>query len=111
MGTDFRYKRFGFMPNVDGLKLFGSSQSPGSFFDHLSVGMKMWLVNLVGYYRVLDQPDLSLDLVGGARYLYAYTNLAFTGGLVGNKPRQPQIQNDQQDLERDHCCAGRGGSE
>ena len=84
IGADFRYGRFGFLPNIDALKLSGSSQTPGPLFDDLSVGMKMWLVNLAGYYRVVEKPGFSLDLIGGARYFYMNTDLAFTGGPIGN---------------------------
>jgi opacity protein-like surface antigen len=82
--ADLRYKRFGFMPDILGLKLSGSNQTPGPLFDDVAVGLKMWVVNLAGYYRLVDQPDFSLDLIGGARYLYVNTDLAFTGGPVGN---------------------------
>ncbi|MGI9241632.1 MAG: outer membrane protein [Verrucomicrobiales bacterium] len=83
-GGDIRYGRFGFMPDFVGLKMSGASQTPAQLFKELDVGLKLWALNLVGYYRVVDQPDFSLDILGGARNLYVRTNLAFTGGPVGN---------------------------
>jgi len=82
-GADIRYGRLGFMPDFVGLKMSGGSQTPAQLFDKLSVGVKLWSLNLVGYYRVIEEPDFSLDIVGGARNLYVRTDLAFTGGAVG----------------------------
>lgn len=83
LGADIRYKRFGFLPNVTGLKISGDGETPGALFSDLEVGMTMWVVNLPVYYRVIDQPGLSVDLLAGARLLSVDMDLELTGGPVG----------------------------
>lgn len=84
VGADIRYGRFGFMPDFVGMKLSGGSGTPGPLYDDLDIGLKMWILNLVGYYRVIEKPNYSLDIVGGARNLFVDLDLAFSGGPVGD---------------------------
>ena len=84
VGTDIRYKRFGFMPEVTGLKLSGNGETPAALYSNLEIGMTMWVINLPVYYRVIEKPGYSLDFLAGARYFSADIDLDFSGGLVGN---------------------------
>ncbi len=79
-GADIRYKRFGFMPDFVGLKMSGGSATPGPLYEDLDVSIKMWVLNLAAYYRLIEKPSYSLDVIGGARNLYVDLDLAFSGG-------------------------------
>jgi opacity protein-like surface antigen len=46
--------------------------------------MRMWVFNLTGYYRLIENPGFSLDIIGGARNLFVDLDLAFSGGPVGS---------------------------
>ena len=84
VGADLRYKRLGFLPNVTGLKISGDGETPGALYSDLEVGMTMWVANLPVYYRAIDKPGYTLDLLAGARLLSVDIDLDYSGGPVGN---------------------------
>ncbi|MEM8954284.1 MAG: hypothetical protein AAGD22_09055 [Verrucomicrobiota bacterium] len=84
IGADIRFKRIGFIPDLYAAKITGSGSRPeGSLFSRADVGMKLSILNLAGYYRLLDGEQFSLDVIGGARYLYLRQELALSGGRGG----------------------------
>ncbi|MEM7146398.1 MAG: hypothetical protein AAF591_14785 [Verrucomicrobiota bacterium] len=84
IGADIRYKRIGFIPDLYAAKISGGGSTPeGSLFTRASVGMKLSILNLAGYYRLLDEERFSVDVIGGARYLYLRQELALSGGRGG----------------------------
>lgn len=84
LGADIRYKRLGFMPDLVAAKLSGGGATPGPLFERADLNLTMAILNLAAYYRIIDQPDLRFDLVGGARYLSVELDVALSGGPVGN---------------------------
>lgn len=84
LGADIRYKRFGFMPDLVAAKLSGGGPTPGPLFDQADLNLTMAVLNLAAYYRVIDQPNLRFDVIGGARYLSLEVNVALSGGPLGH---------------------------
>lgn len=91
VGGDFRYKRFGFMPDLYAAKLSGSGASPGGtalsggvpLYSGTNLDMTMVVLNLVGYCRIVDRESLTIDILGGARYLSVDQDLTLSGGARG----------------------------
>ena len=83
LGADLRYGRFGILPEVQATKLSGAATTPGPLFDTADVELTMAIWNLPVYYRVVDQSNLSLDVLAGARYLYVDTDVSLRGGVGG----------------------------
>ena|SRR5579862_2130495 len=56
---------------------------PANTTSDVSSGMKSWIVNVVGEYRVLSKGQSNVDVVAGVRYLYLRERLEwkFTGSL------------------------------
>ncbi len=81
MGTfDVRKGRWGILTDVIYMDV-GNSQSgtreatigrrelPVNATANIDLDLKSWIWTLTGYYRALDQPGMTLDVVAGARYL------------------------------------------
>ncbi len=84
LGADFRYKRFGIMPDLVAMKISGGGTTPGPFFDRASYSMKMASLNLPVYFRLIDEPTTKLDVLGGARLLWVDLNIGLDGGPLGS---------------------------
>jgi hypothetical protein len=81
MGTfDVRKGRWGILTDVIYMDV-GNSQSgtreatigrrelPVNATANVDLDLKSWIWTLTGYYRAIDQPGMTLDVVAGARYL------------------------------------------
>lgn len=79
VGADFRYKRLGFMPDLIAMKLSGGGVRPGRLFTQGSYDMKMAVLNLPVYYRVVDQPGTTVDVLAGARFLWLDLDIGLLG--------------------------------
>lgn len=84
IGADVRYQQFGFMPDLVAMKISGGQTAPGPFYDRANYEMKMGILNLPFYYRFIDQPKTSMDVLGGARFLWADLNVGLKGGPLGS---------------------------
>ena len=84
LGADLRYKRVGFLPDLVALKMSGGGTSPGPFFDKASYDLKLGILGLPAYLRLIDQPKTKFDLIGGARYLWIDFDIGLEGGSVGD---------------------------
>jgi len=92
VGGDIRYKRFGFMPDLYAAKLSGSGRNPGGtalsgsapLYSSTNLNLTTAILNLVGYYRLVDRETVSIDVLGGARYLYIDESLTLSGGTRGS---------------------------
>jgi len=92
VGGDIRYKRFGFMPDLYAARLSGSGRNPGGIalsgsaplYSSTNLNLTTAILNLVGYYRLVDRETVSIDILGGARYLYIDESLTLSGGTRGS---------------------------
>ncbi len=84
IGADVRYQRFGFMPDLVAMKISGGQTAPGPFYDRANYEMKMGILNLPFYYRLIDQPQTSVDLLAGARFLWSDLEVGLKGGARGS---------------------------
>jgi hypothetical protein len=81
MGTfDVRKGRWGILTDVIYMDVGGSqtgtreatiggNELPVNASANVDLDLKSWIWTLTGYYRALDQPGMTLDVVAGARYL------------------------------------------
>jgi len=81
MGTfDMRKGRWGIFTDVIYMDVGGSQtgtreatiggiQLPVNASANVDLDLKSWIWTLTGYYRALDQPGMTLDILAGARYL------------------------------------------
>jgi len=81
MGTfDMRKGRWGILTDVIYMDVGGSQtgtreatiggrEIPVNASANVDLDLTSWIWTLTGYYRALDQPGMTLDIVGGARYL------------------------------------------
>ena len=81
MGTfDMRKGRWGILTDVIYMDVGGSQTAtreatigrrelPVNATANVDLDLTSWIWTLTGYYRALDQPGMTLDIVGGARYL------------------------------------------
>ena len=81
MGTfDVRKGRWGILTDVIYMDVGGSQTGtreatiggralPVNATANVDLDLTSWIWTLTGYYRALDQPGMTLDIVGGARYL------------------------------------------
>jgi len=81
MGTfDARKGRWGILTDVIYMDVGGSKtgtreatiggiQLPVNATANVDIDLESWIWTLTGYYRALDQPGMTLDVVAGARYL------------------------------------------
>ena len=81
MGTfDMRKGRWGILTDVIYMDVGGSqtgtreatigrNELPVNASANVDLDLKSWIWTLTGYYRALDQPGMTLDVVAGARYL------------------------------------------
>ena len=84
LGADFRYKRIGFMPDLVALKMSGGGATPGPFYDRANVDIKLGVLNLPAYFRLIDEPNTTLDVLAGARLLWVDMDIGLTGGPLGD---------------------------
>ena len=80
---DFRYKQIGFMPSLVALKISGGQTSPGPLYNRANIELQMGVLDLPFYYRIVDQPKTSLDVLAGARLLWMDLDVKLTGGPLG----------------------------
>tara|TARA_R110000850_G_scaffold60079_7_gene138180 strand:- start:4393 stop:5184 length:792 start_codon:yes stop_codon:yes gene_type:complete len=84
LGFDFRLDRIGFLPDILALKMSGGSATPqGTLFSQLDYSLKMGVFNMPAYYRVVDQENLTVDVLGGVRFLTIDLDVGLTGGPLG----------------------------
>jgi hypothetical protein len=83
IGGDFRYKRFGFMPDLVAVKMSGGQTAPGPFFNRANIDLELGILGLPLYYRLIDQPKTSLDILAGARFIWIDLDIGLSGGPLG----------------------------
>jgi len=99
MGTfDVRKGRWGILTDAIYMDVGGSQtgtreatiggiELPVDASANVDLDLKSWIWTLTGYYRVLDQPGMTLDVVAGARYLDVETKVNWVvTGNVGSIP-------------------------
>ena len=65
----------------------GGSQLPYEINGTLGFGMESWIWTTAAYYRVVDEPDKSFDILAGARYADVEQVLKWSlTGDIGNTP-------------------------
>ncbi len=65
----------------------GGQEIPVDVTAKVGLGMKSWIWTTAAYYRVIDQPEKSFDLLFGARYLDISQSLDFSfSGNIGGTP-------------------------
>jgi hypothetical protein len=83
--TDFLYMSLGHTKN--GYKDFTlPNQEPGNLSASVNLGLNSWIVTSAFQYRVVEIPDLAVNVLAGARYLYMKPSLSwyFSANLVNN---------------------------
>jgi hypothetical protein len=92
---DVRKGRWGFLTDVIYMDVgnsqtgtrdatIGGIQLPVNASANVDLDLTSWIWTLTGYYRALDQPGMTLDVVAGARYLDVKqkVNWVVTGNVV-----------------------------
>jgi len=96
VGADLRKGRVGFLPDIVAMKLSGASPTPRRLFARMDASLKLLTANLPFYYRVVDDEDLQLDLLAGARFLWVESDVTVSGGplgrVIGSAGAQGNIQ-------------------
>jgi hypothetical protein len=65
----------------------GGSEIPVDVTVGVDLDMKSWIWTTTGYYRAVQQPRHTLDLMGGARYIDVEQSLGWdVSGNIGNNP-------------------------
>lgn len=84
MGTlEARKGPWGGLLDVQYVKLGVSNQFLGGLAGGYNLKYEQTLVTLAGYYRVLDDPRVAVDVLGGARYVDARSTLDISPSLRG----------------------------
>ncbi len=84
--NELRYEQYGLFTDFIYVKVSGSQGTPhGVFADTVSVDMQTLIFTAAAEYRVVDQPDASLDVMAGARTWSVDADLSFAGGLHGGE--------------------------
>jgi hypothetical protein len=62
------------------------NQEPASLSASVNLDLKSWIITSAAQYKVVEQPDFTLNVLAGARYLYLKTSLShyFSADLVNN---------------------------
>jgi hypothetical protein len=122
MGTfDVRKGRWGILTDVIYMDV-GDSQTgtreatigrralPVNASANVDLDLKSWIWTLTGYYRVLDQPGMTLDVVAGARYLDVETKVNWVvTGNVGSIPVPDRTGAAEADLKNWDALIGLRG--
>jgi hypothetical protein len=123
MGTfDMRKERTGFF--VDAVYMdVGNSKSdvrdatiggigiPVDASANVDLDLKSWIWTVAGYYRSLDQPESTLDLLAGLRYTDMSQNVSWNiTGNVGSIPAPDRTGNAEADLENWDLIIGLRGN-
>ena len=82
--NELRYDRFGLVTDFIYVKISGEKGTPlGLLADSVSVDTQSLIFTAAGEYRILEQPDATLDLMAGARVWSVDTDISFAGGPLG----------------------------
>lgn len=78
----------------------GGSQIPASASLNAELDMKSWIWTFAGYYRAIEQPGMSLDVLGGLRYTDVAQSVTWNiTGNVGSIPLPDRVGSAQAGLE------------
>jgi hypothetical protein len=98
-----RKDRFGLVFDLDYLDLSDTAQTPGALFGNVKGTSKMLLGTLAGAYRVVEEPQAFVDVLGGARLWSIDNKLEFSAGLL------PSVSTSQDKTWVDPIVGLRGG--
>ena len=95
MGTlEARKGPWGGLLDIMYVKLGVSNQFLGGLAGGYNLKYDQTVVTMAGYYRFVDNPTVQVDVLGGARYIDAHSNLDIpTADLLGlTTVRQPEFE-------------------
>lgn len=81
--SELRKDQYGLFTDFIYVKISGARGTPaGLLADRVSVDTQSLVFTAAGEYRIIDQPDVSLDVMAGARVWSVDTEISFGGGAL-----------------------------
>ena len=80
-----RRDRFGFFMDIAYSDIEFEKNTPGPYFRSVSSRTKNWIITATGFYRLVDSPGASLDLLGGVRYWSVDSSLELSAAALQNR--------------------------
>jgi hypothetical protein len=80
-----RKGRYGMVMDIVYTDIELEDPTPGPFFTLLDSRTQSWIVSVTGLYRLVEEQDAFLDLIGGARYWSVDSTLILQEGLLPSR--------------------------
>jgi hypothetical protein len=115
---DAHYGKFGAFTDVIYLNIGGKKSNtrdfslgdigiPATTTADLQIGLKVWIVTIAPEYRIVADPNWTVDLLAGARYAEVSTTLSWSfTGSIGPLPPASRVGGSEASL---HVWTGIGG--